>query len=560
MAPAPTRTQIDLRHVLQVVRQRKAVIIACGAVGVVLALAFAFVKTPVYTASSQILIQRQGGSVKFDTTNRSPIQQDIASEIELQFLKSQQVRERATELLGYRARIAAAPVGKGVVIRLTATDPDPDRAAEVANAYARAYIDERRKANVADFLAASEAIQRKVDDLDRQIADLETEIRLTQLGGGGAGGRDVAGLRAEQQALISQQSALKENLDTVQVSAELAQITGPQIVAEASPPTTPASPNPVRNTLAGLLGGLAIGLAVAFLLDYLDDSVTSKSDLEEATGGVTTLALIPRVPEWKDREASYLVSIEAPSSPVAEAYRSLRTSVQFASLERPIKVLQVTSPRSQEGKSTTAANLAVVLARAGQRVVLIDCDLRKPRIHEFFGLANGKGFTSVLLGQTSLVQAIQAVPGQDRLRVLASGPTPPDPSELLASRRTSQLFDAIREAADIILVDSPPVLPVTDALVVSDLADAVILVANAGVTGKKEAHRAVELLQQVDAPLIGTVLNGVGGARGYGYGYGYGYGERQGDGRGRWGRRGQVGTPPPEETAGLPTTGASTGP
>jgi capsular exopolysaccharide synthesis family protein len=160
------------------------------------------------------------------------------------------------------------------------------------------------------------------------------------------------------------------------------------------------------------------------------------------------------------------------------------------------------------------------LANTGQRVIIVCCDLRRPRIHEFFGLTNATGFTSVLLGKSPLSAALQPVPGQAGLALMASGPPPPNPSELLASRRTAEVLAALRSECDVVLVDSPPVLPVTDSIVLSRMVDATILVGTASRTTRKEYRRAVELLQQVDAPLVGTVLNGVEEEGLYGYGYG----------------------------------------
>jgi non-specific protein-tyrosine kinase len=213
------------------------------------------------------------------------------------------------------------------------------------------------------------------------------------------------------------------------------------------------------------------------------------------------------------------VSIEDPTSPAAEAYRTLRTSIQFLGLEQPMRTLQVTSANPQEGKTTTLANLAVALARSGSTVAIVCCDLRRPRVHEFFGLENDVGFTSVLLGKVPLAGAVQEVPDQARLSLLASGPLPPNPSELLSSRRTVEVFGSLQAEYDFVLIDAPPVLPVTDALVLSGRVDATLLVAVAGATTRKEAARAVELLRQVDAPLVGAVLNGVDTEGSYGYAY-----------------------------------------
>jgi capsular exopolysaccharide synthesis family protein len=231
-----------------------------------------------------------------------------------------------------------------------------------------------------------------------------------------------------------------------------------------------------------------------------------------------------------------LVSSAAPSSGAAEAYRTLRTSIQFVALDRPIRIVQITSPVAQEGKSTTLSNLGVVLAQAGQRVVMVCCDLRRPRLHNFFGKENRVGFTSVLLGQTSLADAVQpALPDQDHLWLLASGPEPPNPSELLASPLTGEVLRTLASEFDVVLVDSPPVLPVTDAAVLSAHVDAVIVVSVAGITGGKDLRRTLELLSHVNAPVVGTVLNGV--TKGAVYGYSYRYNSSSHGGYGGYGTR-----------------------
>jgi capsular exopolysaccharide synthesis family protein len=155
------------------------------------------------------------------------------------------------------------------------------------------------------------------------------------------------------------------------------------------------------------------------------------------------------------------------------------------------------------------ANLAVAFAASGLRTVAVDCDLRRPRLHDFFGLTNDAGFTSVLLGSLPLSKALQSVPDQERLLVLASGPLPPNPSELLSSNRTTDLLRNLAEQADIVLMDSPPALPVTDALILAQRVDCTLMVVTVSVTTQKAAARAVEMLRQVNAPMVGAVLNGV---------------------------------------------------
>lgn len=166
---------------------------------------------------------------------------------------------------------------------------------------------------------------------------------------------------------------------------------------------------------------------------------------------------------------------------------------------------------------------------------MVDCDLRRPRIHDFFGIPNDVGFTSVLLGEVPLSEAVQEVPGERLIMVLASGMLPPNPSELLASQRTVQILAALQSESDVVLIDSPPMLPVTDAAVLSARVDATLLVTRAGTTSRRECERAIELLRQVDAPLVGTVLNGVSDESAYGYTYRYRYYQAEANGRSRLG-------------------------
>jgi capsular exopolysaccharide synthesis family protein len=198
--------------------------------------------------------------------------------------------------------------------------------------------------------------------------------------------------------------------------------------------------------------------------------------------------------------------------------------VQFLGFDRPLRTIQITSPGPGEGKTTTAANLAAVLAETGRRVLLVDMDLRRPRLHEQFGIKNGLGLTSVLIGEAPLSRA--AVRISDSLFVLPSGPIPPNPSELVGSARAAELIRLTGQEFDLVVIDSPPLLPVTDPLVIARSVDAVVLVAAAGVTTRKQLHRAAELLAQVNAPVEGIALNRAGDHQEYSYSYGYTHKER----------------------------------
>lgn len=203
-----------------------------------------------------------------------------------------------------------------------------------------------------------------------------------------------------------------------------------------------------------------------------------------------------------------LITLSDPRSPVAEAYRSLRTNLEFSSLDEPLRTMVVTSPAPEAGKSTTLANLAVTMAQAGKQVILVDCDLRRPSLHEIFGVPNTAGLTSVMLDDAAATPPLRetGVPG---LKLLTSGPLPPNPAELLASRRMADFIKLLREQADIVLFDAPPVIAVTDAAILASRVDGVLLVLNAGVTRREHAQRAKAALEKVNARLIGTVLNNV---------------------------------------------------
>lgn len=204
-----------------------------------------------------------------------------------------------------------------------------------------------------------------------------------------------------------------------------------------------------------------------------------------------------------------LVTLTNPRSPVSEAYRTLRTNLEFSSLDKPIKTIVVTSPGLGEGKSTTLANLAVTLAQAEREVILVDCDLRRPSQHEIFGLSNGVGLTTMVVDDGAMKDPPLLDTGVAGLRLLASGPLPPNPSELVGSRRMAEIIGVLGERSDIALFDAPPIVAVTDAAVLASRVDGVLLVIKAGATKRDHAQRANALLEKVNAHLLGVVLNNI---------------------------------------------------
>ncbi|MCB9418824.1 MAG: CpsD/CapB family tyrosine-protein kinase [Ardenticatenaceae bacterium] len=199
-----------------------------------------------------------------------------------------------------------------------------------------------------------------------------------------------------------------------------------------------------------------------------------------------------------------LITLTDPRSPVSEAYRSLRTNLSFYSLDNPIRTLVVTSPAKAEGKSTTVANLAVTMAQSGRKTILVDCDLRRPSLHTLFDLRNEPGLTNVILADEAALPLQET--GVENLWLLASGPKPPNPADLLGSKKIDQLLQKLNDMADIVLFDAPPVIAVTDAAVLGAKADGVLLVINAGQTRRDHAERAKELLEKAKVRIIGATL------------------------------------------------------
>lgn len=517
----PDTTSVrGLREYLSMLRRRRWMIAASIVAVVGAALTAALLQDPIYEAQAELLLQPRNAETLFDPQTGARTDAVRAVQTEIEVLKSRPVRDAVrAKIQTEPPQVVATQVGQTDVIDVRARGSEPTLAAAVANAYAEAYVSFRLTQAVNDVVEAVEQIQGKITELQAQIDEIDR--RVSGLSATQRIGLE-ANLRSQQATLVAQQAAFKQKLDELEVERSL-KSGGAQLVSRAAIPDQPVEPRPFRTSVLALFLGTALGVGTALLFEHLDDSIKSKEDVDRIVGTAPVLTMVPAITSWKEREQPQVISQTDPTSAAAEAYRSLRTSIQFLALDRPMRTLQITSPNASEGKTTTLANLAIALARAGQRVIVVCCDLRRPRIHDFYSLTNDVGFTSVLLGERSLADAIQSVPGEERVKLLASGPAPPNPSELLGGRRAVELLTALQAESDIVLLDSPPVLPVTDAAVLSSRVDATLLVSTAGTTTRKELQRAYELLKQVDAPLIGTVLNGVSADSSYGYAYQYKY-------------------------------------
>jgi len=325
--------------------------------------------------------------------------------------------------------------------------------------------------------------------------------------------------------------------------SEASKMSNVRIVDPAIPPEEPVKPNKRLNLILGLLVGLFLGVGIAFIREYFDRSVKTAEELQSY--GLSAVAIVPEIdvktalerfqkisrdPESEEPLKARLVTHYDPKSSVAEAYRTLRTNIQFSSPDKPIKTLVISSAGPGEGKSTTVANLAITFANLGKKTVLIDADLRKPILHKVFDMQRDPGLTHAIIGSHAIDDVVKKTE-IDNLSIITCGEIPPNPSELLASYKLSSILGELREKYDVVLFDSPPVIAVTDATILSTVTDGILLVVRANKTDTRALQRAVELLSHVKCNVLGAVLNGVSVSGGYGsYYYYYHYYYYYGDG------------------------------
>jgi succinoglycan biosynthesis transport protein ExoP len=494
-------TEPSFRTYLYTLRRRKWWVASITVLCLAASLAFSLTAHKQYSATAQLLVQPSVNASGLNVVQEPVTQTEV--ETELQLVTSAPVQQAVRNRLHSTPAVSASEVGQTNVMAITAVSGTPSQAALVANLYANAFVQYQQSVARHSLATAEAQLSSQISSIGKQVSSLRDKTTSP-----------------EATALLNQEAVLKEQLAQMQVSGSVD--TGAvALVTPAQAPLSPSSPKPADDALLGLVAGLVLGLAAAFLRDSLDDRLTSKEAAEQA-GGAPVLAMTPAVPSWR-RQSPMVVAVTEPNSPAAESYRSLRTSLQFARQERQLSSLLVTSPGVGDGKTSTLANLGVVFAQAGERVLLVSCDLRRPRIGAFFGLGEQVGLTSVLLDEQTLEEAILPVPGIDRLSLLPAGPVPPNPAELLGSPRARDIFIRLRDQYDLVLIDSPPVLPVTDAAILSRYADATVMLAAAGKTRRADLHRAVEKLGQGGTTILGTVLNKTTRQTGQYYGYSYTY-------------------------------------
>ena len=518
--------ELDLRDYLTVISARRWVIIRSVVVVALVALIASLLQSPVYQGEARVLIAEKGSSV--DVFGGLGL--DISSQAErglqtqVQLMQVRPLLENTIRRLELgitpeqlAGRVQVNAVGQTNIVTVVAQDGSAETAAEIANTLADEFVAWSRDYRRESISAAAEEVDTRLALAKEEILELGREIS--------AQGKSDE-LAAELAIATGNYTTLAGKLEELRISEQL-EVGSGRVVSPAVVSAEPVKPTPARNTALGLVVGLVFGLGLAFLYEYLDNTIKSSDEIEQITG-VPVLGLIPAEKYEKDerRRASILTN---PGGAGAEAYRVLRNNLDFINFQHDIKTLLITSPAPSEGKSTVAANLAAGLAQAGKKVVLVASDFRKPTTQQFFGVRNLIGLSDVLTGERPLKSALQRPMEELELLVLTSGKLPPNPSELLGSERMRDLLDELKQWADWIIIDTPPLLAVADGAAVARYSDGVLLVTKGGESTREAVKRGVEMIDSAGGRVVGTVvwgLEALTGRGGYGYAYGYkgGYG------------------------------------
>jgi succinoglycan biosynthesis transport protein ExoP len=499
---------VELRRQIAIIRSRFPLLVAC----VVLAGGAAFLATSrlpnVYEAKATLIVGQSLTAVNPDY-NQLLASQRLSTTYAI-VATTRPILDKVIKQLGLavaadelRGRVVADIPQNNTLLTITARDADPAGAAAIANALAD------------QLIAASPAIQGHQADVQSSI---DADVKATQ--------DQIKATQAQVDALtaVSDRTAQQEQqLQTIDGRLVILRSTYASLLSYASvnasnllsvvepavAPISPVSPKPLLYALLAAILGLLLGAAIVFLIEYLDDTIKNSDDVREVVG-LPTLGAVTRMKGDRGRKEIYrLVTLLYPRSATAEAYRTLRTNTEFASVDAPIRTLLVTSSITGEGKTVTAANLAVAFAQAGRRVVLVDADLRKPGVHLVFDLPNAQGLTTLLRSDEVSLDAIAHPTEQANLRVVTTGPLPPNPGELLSSQRMRVILDRLVANGDLLIFDGPPLQAVTDSAILSSVTDGTLLVVDAGRSHRGAVRQGREALAKAGANVFGAVLNGV---------------------------------------------------
>ncbi len=478
---------------------------------------------PVYYASSRLLIDEAPGSNGNDYSQLLLNQRMALTYIEI--LQTEPVLQGTIDRLELKEDVAdlagkisvSAPEDTQIII-IGVEDTDRDRAALIANTLGQVFIDQNQARASLRYAEPIANWQKRLDEMGDEIERLQTQINALDTPETAEDQAAYSRLETQLNGAQIRYTEAFNNLNELQVEQAKGSSNIIQI-EPAQPGRKPIRPRTTINTLLAAILGSLVTVGIIFLVEYLDDSITSPDQIVEDT----TLSTIGTIAQIKGgSSADRLITHTAPRDPISEAYRVLRTNLSFSAVDGGLSSILVTSSSPGEGKSTTAANLAVVMAQTGKQVILVDADLRRPVQHTVFDTTNNQGLTTAVLDkETSIEQYIQKTKISN-LRLMPSGPIPPNPAELLNSQRMAEVLESLTDISDLVIFDTPPALTVADATILAPQMSGTILVAEVGKTKRTILVQAVERLFKAKAIVFGVVLNRLSPSRG-GYYHNYYY-------------------------------------
>lgn len=489
--------------------------------------------TKVYSASAQLLVDEAPGSGSGNDYSQVLLEQRL-TQTYLEIMKTNPVLFETIDRLGLTSangskmsvqelagKISVSAPQDTQILNVTIQDTDFERAATIANTLSEVFIEQNQERDALRYADPIANWQSRSDELSDEIQSLEEQISTLGEPETPADEAVLSRLQTQLNGAQIQYTEAFNNLNQLQVD-QARESSNVVIIEKATPNGRPIRPRTLTNTLLAAVVGGMLSLGIIFLIEYLDDTIKTPDQIQEETG-LSTLGAIAYIKTKTDDFSERLITQLAPRDPISEAYRILRTNLSFSAVDGGLSNVLVTSSSPGEGKSTTAANLAVVLSQTGKKVIIIDADLRRPTQHKIFGVANNQGLTTAILDpQTPLSYHLQKTKIPELL-ILASGPIPPNPAELLNSQRMAHLLETLKNEADIVVFDTPPLLTVADAAILAPQVDGTILVVEAGQTKSVAIKQAVERLVKANAVIFGAVVNLLKTDRGGYYNYYYYY-------------------------------------
>jgi polysaccharide biosynthesis transport protein len=494
-------------------RRHWLLVLLLALLGAALALVWTLARPPVYEATASVLVRPvvQEGDRAPRLDMRSEAQAARSAEVAERVAKAFHTTATPEQLLD---QVSVEVLASSWVLRISYAHSVPAMAQRGADAFSRTYLAYRRSSVAGQLRSLDAALTRQIADLTAKKQTQESILAP-----------DAGATASERNAALQLREAYSTRIVDLDRQLRALRRVDPSpgtIIQPARLPTAPASPGSPRNLGLGVAAGLLLGVTGAFVRDRVDDRLRGRGDVAEQLDR-PVLALIPTVPRWRRRsgrlgwrrrDPNSPVMLDEPDGPAAEGYRTLRIGVERQAARLGVAVVMVTSPAPGEGKSTTAANLALALAEAGRDVLLVSADLRRPRLHVLFGLPNSKGLGDLLTrdehwaaeetGRRAASKLWSVVP---HLWVMVSAPLPPSQSSLLGVRAMRDLLKSQRDQWELIVLDSPPVLAVPDALSLAPLVDGVLVVADARTTERASLKELHEQIEQVGGTILGAVLN-----------------------------------------------------